>query len=92
MEIMNPFGRIIPLEIDWNDLVIPFGPFLVKELSFTGSCAATADHMNAMLKFAADNGVRAMVESFPMTKDGISSAIEKLENGSLRYRAVLVSA
>jgi hypothetical protein len=28
---------------------------------------------------------------FPLTKDGIETAVEKLRNGEIRYRAVLVN-
>jgi D-arabinose 1-dehydrogenase-like Zn-dependent alcohol dehydrogenase len=42
-----------------------------------------------MLKFASENGVRPIVEEFPMTEDGVAQAIEKLVSGKIRYRGVL---
>jgi len=42
-----------------------------------------------MLEFAARHGIRPMIEEFPMTVEGITEAMGKLEGGKLRYRAVL---
>jgi len=42
-----------------------------------------------MLGFAAANDIKTVVETFPMTKDGILEALERLTSGKLRYRAVL---
>lgn len=42
-----------------------------------------------MLDFASRTGVKAMVEEFPMTENGITQAFDKMESGKLRYRAVL---
>jgi D-arabinose 1-dehydrogenase-like Zn-dependent alcohol dehydrogenase len=32
-----------------------------------------------------------MIEEFPMSADGITEAFDRLDNGKLRYRAVLVN-
>ena len=42
-----------------------------------------------MLAFAAEHDIKPVVEVFPMTKDGAEKAIERLNSGKLRYRAVL---
>lgn len=44
-----------------------------------------------MLNFAARHGVKPVIEEFPMSVDGINAAYEKLENGTIRYRAVMSS-
>lgn len=44
-----------------------------------------------MLKFAARHGIRPILEKFPMTLDGINAAYTKLENGTIRYRAVMTN-
>jgi D-arabinose 1-dehydrogenase-like Zn-dependent alcohol dehydrogenase len=45
---------------------------------------------NDMLQFATRHGIRPKIEEFPLTSDGLVQAMERLESGKLRYRAVLV--
>jgi D-arabinose 1-dehydrogenase-like Zn-dependent alcohol dehydrogenase len=44
-----------------------------------------------MLRFAAKHGVKPQIEKFPMTQAGITEAMEKLRNGKMRYRGVVVA-
>lgn len=55
-----------------------------------GSCTATPDGVEQMLKFAAENEVRPIVEKFPFSVEGVSTALKRLEGGEMRYRGVLV--
>ena len=87
--VVKPFGTIYPLTIDFDPIVIPFLPFLQREISFTSSCTATPAETAEMLAFAAEHDIKPVVEVFPMTKDGAEKAIERLNSGKLRYRAVL---
>jgi len=86
---MNPFGTIYPLTIDFDPIVIPFLPFLQREISFTSSCTATPEETATMLEFAAEHNIRPIVEIFPMTEEGATKAMDSLTSGKLRYRAVL---
>lgn len=86
---MNAFGAIYPLTIDFAPLVIPFQPFLQKEISFVSSCTATPEETKAMLEFAAEHGIKPVIETFPMSVEGATQAIDHLNSGKLRYRAVL---
>ena len=47
--------------------------------------------LNSVIQFAARNQVKPVTMKFPMTKDGIEEAIRMLEEGQIRYWAVLVS-
>jgi len=62
---------------------------VTREITLHGLCAATPTQVNQMLDFAARHEIRPMIEEFPMTEEGIKEAMEKLEGGKLRYRAVL---
>jgi D-arabinose 1-dehydrogenase-like Zn-dependent alcohol dehydrogenase len=42
-----------------------------------------------MLQFAARHGIRPAIEEFSLTEEGFTKAIERMESGKLRYRAVL---
>jgi len=87
---MAPFGHILLLGITNEPLHMPYYPVLGKELSIHGACTSKPSEFDAMLDFASKNGVRPIVEEFPMTEDGAVNAISKLNDGSIRYRAVLV--
>jgi len=45
-----------------------------------------------MLAFAAKHGIKPQIERFPMTHDGVTEAMQKLREGKMRYRGVLVAA
>lgn len=62
---------------------------VTKEISVHGICASTLTQLNKMLDFAARHKIRPVIEEFPMTKEGITEAFEKLDKGKVRYRAVL---
>jgi hypothetical protein len=41
------------------------------------------------LDFAARNGVKPIIERFPLTKEGVVDSLTKLDEGKMRYRGVL---
>lgn len=86
---MRPFGKIYPLTVTDEPLVIPFGPFLHKELQMVGSCTSTPIGVEKMLHFAAVNGIKPVIEEYPMSVKGIEDAIQRLRSGEVRYRGVL---
>jgi D-arabinose 1-dehydrogenase-like Zn-dependent alcohol dehydrogenase len=42
-----------------------------------------------MLEFAGLHGIKPMIEHFPLTKQGVVDSLKKLDEGKMRYRAVL---
>jgi D-arabinose 1-dehydrogenase-like Zn-dependent alcohol dehydrogenase len=86
---MKQFGQVVLLGITTEPLNIPYLPFLLQELSFHGSVSSTNAEVQATLDFAAANGVKPLLEEFPMTEEGIATAVEKLASGKMRYRGVL---
>lgn len=86
---MNQFGQVILLGITTEPLNIPYLPFLLQELSFHGSVSSTTAEVQETLDFAAANGVKPLLEEFPMNEEGIAAAIDKLASGKIRYRGVL---
>ncbi|KAG1849752.1 hypothetical protein F4604DRAFT_1593274, partial [Suillus subluteus] len=66
-------------------------PLLSKGLTIQGSfCASRGVHVK-MLTFAAIHHIKPITEEFPLTVEGIEEAMDKLEKGEVRYRAVLVA-
>lgn len=60
-------------------------------ISVVGSGIAPVASIQAMLAFAAKHSIKPQIEKFPMTQDGISKAMQKLRDGNMRYRGVLVA-
>lgn len=52
--------------------------------------ASRRNHIEA-LKFAARHNIRPWIEEFPMTANGLNSALDLLQAGKIRYRAVLTA-
>lgn len=86
-------ASVFPMQIphDMSEpLSVPHVPFLEKSLNVIYSTAGRWDAMNKMLAFAVLHGIRPVTERFEMSVEGIETAIGKLEDGSIRYRGVLV--
>ncbi|KAF8250939.1 GroES-like protein [Wilcoxina mikolae CBS 423.85] len=89
LDIMEKQGTVFPLTVANGTMEIPYSTFLQNGLTLVGSIIATRWVHNEMLEFAARHNIQAMIEEFPMSVDGITEAFDRLENGKLRYRAVL---
>ncbi len=67
--------------------VVP-AALLTGQKRIMGSVIGTRDDMDAMLRFAAGHGIAAMVERHPLDK--ANEALDRLRQGRVRLRAVLV--
>lgn len=56
-----------------------FGTWRLTDISLT------------VLDFAALHNIKAVIQEFPMTEEGIKEAIDRLEAGKVHFRAVLVA-
>ncbi|KAJ8663740.1 hypothetical protein O0I10_000013 [Lichtheimia ornata] len=65
-------------------------PFLQSEKIFRGSILGGRYIVELMLEFASRHNIKAAIEDYPMTPDGIAKAVEDCEANKLRYRAVLL--
>ncbi|EGN98661.1 hypothetical protein SERLA73DRAFT_181234 [Serpula lacrymans var. lacrymans S7.3] len=89
--IMAPRGTIFPLSVSQENLVVPYMPLVVGGLRIQGSLVCSRGVHSKMLEFAATQGIKPFVETFDMSVEGIEQAFERMEQGKLRYRAVLVA-
>lgn len=64
---------------------------IAQSLTVIGNGTASTASIRAMLQFAAKQGVRPIIEKFPMTHAGVEEAMAKLREGKVRYRGVLVA-
>ncbi|CAM1505933.1 Fc.00g115700.m01.CDS01 [Cosmosporella sp. VM-42] len=90
LPMMAPRSRIYPLSVSSGNLTIPYMPLILQGIRVQGSLVATRSLHREMLEFAAFHGIKPVIETFPMTEEGIAEAMDKLAAGKVHYRAVLV--
>ena len=90
LPMMAPRSRIFPLSVSLGNLEIPYMPLIFWGIAVQGSITATRTVHREMLMFAARHKITPMTETFPMTEGGIVEAMDRLEEGKVHYRAVLV--
>lgn len=90
LPMMAPKARIYPLSVSDGNIEIPYMPLILQGIIVQGSIIATRAVQREMLEFASLHGIRPIIEKFPMTEEGIKTAMDRLEKGKVFYRAVLV--
>jgi len=84
---IGPNGTLVVLAaIAENASILPAG-LMTGQKRIMGSLIGTRDDMDAMLRFAADNDIRSVVERHPLSK--VNDVLTKLRDGKVRLRAVL---
>ncbi|MCJ1322624.1 hypothetical protein MMC15_007973 [Xylographa vitiligo] len=91
LKIMAHHGSIYPLTISTEPLSIPYLPFLLNNISFVGTTGGPLYLYGQMLDFVAFHKIKPIIQEFPMTVDGITDALNKLDTGEMRYRGVLLA-
>ncbi|KAJ9614519.1 hypothetical protein H2200_002656 [Cladophialophora chaetospira] len=91
LPIMAPSGTIYPLTVSNDDLKVPYMGILLNGLKIQGSLVAAREIHREMLEFAAIHNIKPIVQTFPLTQDGVIDAFQRLEDGKMRYRGVLVA-
>ena len=90
MPILAPGATLHPISVADGDFSVPYMPLILNGITVQGSVVASRYIHQRMLDFAALHKIAPIVEKFPMTKEGITEAMEKLNNGEMRYRGVLI--
>lgn len=91
LPIVAPGAAIYPLTVSEGDLAVPYSFVSSKELKIQGSIVAARGVHRDMLAFAAHHQIRPIIETFPMTVEGIEEGFQKLADGKMRYRGVMVA-
>ncbi|KAF3401982.1 NADP-dependent alcohol dehydrogenase C 2 [Penicillium rolfsii] len=84
-------AKIFPLTISPENLDVSPLNLVVDQFQLIGTNVADTPSMNAMLQFAAKNGIKPQIEKSPLTLTGVKDAMQKLRDGKMRYRGVLVA-
>jgi propanol-preferring alcohol dehydrogenase len=84
---LGPNGTMVLLAaVAENASILPAG-LLTGQKRIMGSLIGTRDDMDAMLRFAADHDIRAVVERHPLS--AVNDVLSRLRDGKVRLRAVL---
>ncbi|KAK5651613.1 hypothetical protein OQA88_11886 [Cercophora sp. LCS_1] len=91
MPVLALGALVFPLTVSTKSLKLtPLG-LIGQSLRVIGNGTASTTSIRAMLRFAAKQGVKPIIEKFPMTRAGVEEAMAKLREGKVRYRGVLVA-
>ncbi|XXG98140.1 hypothetical protein Hte_004461 [Hypoxylon texense] len=90
LPILAPGASIHPLSVDGGNFEIPYLPLIAGGITVQGSIIASRYIQKRMLEFAALHQIKPVLEIFPLTEAGIVEAMDKLEQGKIHFRAVLV--
>ncbi|KAF7546263.1 hypothetical protein G7Z17_g8569 [Cylindrodendrum hubeiense] len=91
LPIMAKGAKVFPLTISPESLQLSPLALIMSGIVVIGSGLAPVASINNMLAFAAKNDIRPHIEKFPMTQAGVVEAMQKLRDGKMRYRGVLVA-
>ena len=84
---LAPKGRLHTVGAIPEPVALDAFPLILGQRSFSGSPLGSPATTALMLEFCARHGIAPMVEEFPLSE--VNKAIDRLENGSPRYRVVL---
>jgi D-arabinose 1-dehydrogenase-like Zn-dependent alcohol dehydrogenase len=80
-------GTLVTIGVSFEPMSVTSSQLLMARKSILGWPSGTAKDSEDTLNFAAANGVRTMIETFPLER--AADAYERMMSGKVRYRAVL---
>jgi D-arabinose 1-dehydrogenase-like Zn-dependent alcohol dehydrogenase len=89
---MAPGGTIYPLTVSFDKLEVPALALNMAGIRVQGSFIAARYLHRKMLDFAAMHDIKPVLQTWPMTVEGIKEAFKRLDENTMRYRGVLVAA
>jgi len=85
--LMRPYGVLHFVGVPEEVVHFSVMPLLFQRLTLSASPIGSSNQMRAMLEFAAANDVKPIIEEFTHTR--ANEAMDKIRDGSIRFRAVL---
>ncbi|PNS19640.1 NADP-dependent alcohol dehydrogenase 7 [Sphaceloma murrayae] len=89
LPLLDRMARIVLMSIQPKALNIPYMPFILPGHRIISSTEASKRNHIDMLDFAARHKIKPWTETYPMSVQGLSDAMSRLESGQMRYRGVL---
>ncbi|KAL4939425.1 hypothetical protein BDV06DRAFT_198946 [Aspergillus oleicola] len=90
LPILAPRAQIYPLTVSPGNFEIPYMTLVLSGIQIIGSQVPPRAIHRKMMEFAALHGIEPILETFPLTEEGIAQAMDKLDRGEVNYRAVLL--
>ncbi|KAF7973451.1 hypothetical protein HWV62_15156 [Athelia sp. TMB] len=87
---MAPQGTIYPMTVSDDRLSFPYATLIAQGLRIQGVIIPARNVQNKMLLFAARHGIKPITQTFPLSVAGAEEALRLLDEGKIRYRAVLL--
>lgn len=87
---MDTKGTIYPMTVSLAETPVPFLALNDRGVRIQGSLVASRQNIRELIEFCNRKKISPTIMKFPMTPDGIENAMQKLRNGEIKYRAVLV--
>ncbi|GGA59087.1 alcohol dehydrogenase catalytic domain-containing protein [Pelagibacterium lentulum] len=88
MQGLRPEGRLVVMGFERKPLPLPVGAMIARRLRVIGSQHNEREHLYEALALSAQGKVTAFTETYRL--DDIDTARERLEQGKVRFRAVVV--
>ncbi|RFU30946.1 hypothetical protein B7463_g5393, partial [Scytalidium lignicola] len=89
-ELMAVHGTIYPITVTTDSVPIPLAPMLYKAIRIQTTFINSRHVMRSLLDFVVERNIKAEIQTFPMTAEGLEEAVKILKEGKMRYRGVLV--
>jgi uncharacterized zinc-type alcohol dehydrogenase-like protein len=89
VQALRPTGTLCFVGVPPSPVSVSAFPLITGIRTLTGNPTGSPYRLREMLDVAARHGVKAQIESFPMSK--ANEAIEKVKKNKVRYRAVLTN-
>lgn len=89
LPIVHKPGSVYPLTVAWDELKLPYVPWLFGALRIQASVVAPRAAYRRMLDFVILHGIEATIEKYSLSQQGIERAMRDLRDGKTRYKAVL---
>jgi uncharacterized zinc-type alcohol dehydrogenase-like protein len=86
---LRPKGTLCVVGVPPSPIAVQAFSLISQQRAVSGSTIGSPRDLRAMLDFAAEHGVKALTERFPMAK--ANEAITRVKKGKVRYRAVLAN-
>lgn len=89
MQLVATHGTIYPLTVSLESVPVPLTALIDNGIRIQGSLTASPQSISNLLEFCATKNVCPTIQTQTMDQIGVENAFRALEQGELRYKAVL---
>lgn len=87
---MDTNSSVYPLTVALEPTPVLLLALNMKGIKIQGSLVGSRDNIIKLLEFANKKKIYPTIMRYPLTEEGIVTAMQELRDGQVRYRAVLV--